>query len=99
MVFGIDVGGTTVKIGLIENDKILDKYEIPTCGETFIEDVCNSLKGYMKDHNIESIDGIGFGGTSAIIIVGVIVTLKEKILAQTSRTTYKSLTKKGKGRK
>lgn len=45
------------------------------------------------------IDGIGFGGTSAIIIVGVIVTLKEKILAQTSRTTYKSLTKKGKGRK
>ena len=61
MVFGIDVGGTTVKIGLIENDKILDKYEIPTCGETFIEDICNSLKGYMKEHNIESIDGIGFG--------------------------------------
>lgn len=61
MVFGIDVGGTTVKIGLIENDKILDKYEIATCGETFIEDICNSLKGYMKDHNIEKIDGIGFG--------------------------------------
>ena len=61
MVFGIDVGGTTVKIGLIDNDKIVDKYEIATCGETFIEDICNSLKGYMKDHNIENIDGIGFG--------------------------------------
>ena len=45
------------------------------------------------------IDGLGFGGTSAIIIVGVIISLKEKVLAQTSRTTYKSLTKKGKGKK
>ena len=45
------------------------------------------------------IDGLGFGGTSAIIIVGAIVSLKEKVLAQTSRTTYKSLTKKGKCRK
>ena len=61
MVFGIDVGGTTVKIGLIENDKIIDKYEIPSCGETFIEDICASLKAYMKEHNIEKIDGIGFG--------------------------------------
>ena len=51
MVFGIDVGGTTVKIGLIENDKIVDKYEIPTCGETFIEDICASLKSYMKEHS------------------------------------------------
>ena len=61
MVFGIDVGGTTVKIGLIENDKIVDKYEIRTCGETFIEDICASLKSYMKEHNMDSIDGIGFG--------------------------------------
>ena len=61
MVFGIDVGGTTVKIGLVENDKILDKYEIRTCGETFIADICNSLKKYMKEHNIDKIDGIGFG--------------------------------------
>lgn len=45
------------------------------------------------------IDGISFGGTSAIIIVGVIVSLKEKILAQTSKVTYKTLTKKGKGKK
>lgn len=61
MVFGIDVGGTTVKIGLIEDDKIVDKYEIRTCGETFIEDICASLKSYMKEHNMDSIDGIGFG--------------------------------------
>lgn len=61
MVFGIDVGGTTVKIGLIDNDKIIDKYEITSCGETFIEDICASIKAYMKEHNIEKIDGIGFG--------------------------------------
>lgn len=60
MIFGIDVGGTTVKIGLVENGKIIDKYEIPTSGQTFIDDVCQSLKQYIKDHNI-TIEGIGFG--------------------------------------
>ena len=41
-----------------------------------------------------NISGLGFGGTTVIIIVGVIISLKEKILAQTSRVTYKSLTRK-----
>ena len=80
MVFGIDVGGTTVKIGLVENDKIIDKYEIPTCGETFIEDVCNSLKGYMKDHNIDKIDGIGFG-LPGNVIDNYIYNLADYLLA------------------
>ena len=30
---GIDVGGTTVKIGFIDNYKIVDSYSIPTVNE------------------------------------------------------------------
>lgn len=61
MVFGVDIGGTTVKIGLVEGIRILDKYEIPTRKESLFDDICLSLKDYMKHHSIEKIDGIGFG--------------------------------------
>lgn len=49
---------------------------------TFISGVCG-------------ISGLGFGGTTIIIIVGVILELKESLKAQTSCVTYKSLTKRG----
>lgn len=61
MKFGIDVGGTTVKIGLVDNNKIIDKYEIPTKKENLVREICLSLLSYMRDHNINKIDGIGFG--------------------------------------
>lgn len=32
MIFGIDVGGTTIKIGMVVDNKIVDKVEIPTRG-------------------------------------------------------------------
>ena len=61
MIFGIDVGGTTAKIGVIENNQIIDKYEIPTRGDRFLEDVCVSIKEYMANNNVSNIEGIGFG--------------------------------------
>lgn len=61
MVFGVDVGGTTVKIGLVDGIKIVDKYEIPTRKETLFDDICLSIKKYMKEHCIDKITGIGFG--------------------------------------
>lgn len=42
------------------------------------------------------INGLSFGGTSIIIIVSTIISLKEQILAQTSRVTYKSLVRRKK---
>ncbi len=61
MIFGIDVGGTTIKIGIVEQNKIIDKFEIPTKKESFIQDTCLFIKDYMTKNNIESIEGIGFG--------------------------------------
>lgn len=67
MIFGVDIGGTTVKIGVVDNLKIIDKYEIPTKKESLIADICLSLKKYMQDHNIHNIEGIGFGVPGNVI--------------------------------
>lgn len=61
MKFGIDVGGTTVKIGLVEGNKIVDKYEIPTKKDTLFQDISQSIKNYMTKNNILNVEGIGFG--------------------------------------
>ncbi|MCM1130149.1 MAG: ROK family protein [Roseburia sp.] len=61
MKFGIDVGGTTVKIGVVEANKIIEKYEIPTNKETLFEDIGLFLKEYIKKNHIKDIEGIGFG--------------------------------------
>ncbi|MDE7263281.1 MAG: ROK family protein [Anaeroplasmataceae bacterium] len=61
MVFGIDVGGTTVKIGMIENKQLIDKFEIPTNKDTLFKDICLFLKDYIKRNSIQSLEGIGFG--------------------------------------
>lgn len=61
MIFGVDVGGTTIKIGVVENNKIIDKFEIPTKKDSFIKDTCLFLKDYMTEHKSNSLEGIGFG--------------------------------------
>lgn len=52
MKFGIDIGGTTVKIGLVDQNTILDKFEIPTHKETLFEDICIAIKEYMDKKDI-----------------------------------------------
>ena len=61
-VFGIDVGGTTVKIGLFTTDgTLVNKWEIPTNtsngGKAILPDVAASLEEKMK----------GIMGTKVII--------------------------------
>ena len=61
MKFGIDIGGTTVKIGLVDQNTILDKFEIPTHKETLFEDICIAIKEYMDKKRYIEIEGLGFG--------------------------------------
>ena len=65
---GIDVGGTTVKLGLFQTDgALLDKWEIPTDkaenGSKILPDIASSLKEKMKEKNIsiEDLEGAGIG--------------------------------------
>ena len=52
-VFGVDIGGTTVKIGLFDVEgNVLDKWEIPTRtendGEEILPDVADSIREKMR---------------------------------------------------
>ncbi|MEG1291398.1 MAG: ROK family glucokinase [Lachnospiraceae bacterium] len=66
--FGIDIGGTTCKIGLFETTgQIVEKWEITTntteCGKHILSNVADSLNKKMKEKGIarEEIEGIGIG--------------------------------------
>lgn len=78
-VFGVDVGGTTVKMGLFETDgKLLDKWEIPTRtangGEAILPDVAESIKKKISEKNIQKADvlGVGIGAPGPIDAEGVV---------------------------
>ncbi len=65
-VFGADVGGTTVKIGLLtETGEKVDFWEIPTRtedkGSNIIPDIAASIRAKMKEKNIEDTQVIGAG--------------------------------------
>ena len=63
---GIDVGGTTVKIGLFETDgTLLFKWEVPTRkeegGRYILEDVAASIREVLTEKEIHFSDILGAG--------------------------------------
>ncbi|WP_405725465.1 ROK family glucokinase [Anaerotignum sp.] len=64
--FGIDIGGTTVKIGLVaENGEIVTRWEVPTRKGSdptgLLEDVKASLEACMAERKIGQADILGIG--------------------------------------
>ena len=77
--FGIDLGGTTVKIAYFdENGTMLDKWEIPTVtaegGSHILPDIAASVKAYLAEKNIpaEAILGLGIGVPGPVSSKGVV---------------------------
>ena len=77
--FGIDLGGTTVKIAYFdENGTMLDKWEIPTVtaggGKQILPDIAASILGYLKEKGIDhtSILGLGIGVPGPVSSKGVV---------------------------
>ncbi len=67
-VFGVDLGGTTVKLGLFDiSGKVLDQWEIVTRKENnggfILSDIAESIKGKIAEKGIEKNDiaGVGMG--------------------------------------
>lgn len=66
VLFGVDVGGTTVKLGLFDAEgNVKDKWEIPTRtedkGSHIIEDIAGSILVKMKQEDLVKEDVIGVG--------------------------------------
>ena len=79
-VFGVDVGGTTVKIGLFTTDgELLENWEIDTRieenGRFILPDIAESVKAKAKERGIpdEEIEGIGAGVPGPVNAEGLVV--------------------------
>ena len=66
--FGVDVGGTTIKMGLFEmSGQLLEKWEIPTRteehGKYILDDIAKQVENKLSEKNIskEEVAGIGVG--------------------------------------
>lgn len=77
--FGVDIGGTSCKLGIFETTGILlEKWEIPTDtsdeGENILSDIASSIKNKMEEQNIskEEIEGIGIGLPGPVRSDGVV---------------------------
>lgn len=73
--FGIDVGGTAVKLGLFDAEgNLLEKQEIPTRteknGENILPDIARALTGFSVDARAAS--GIGIGVPGPVDAQGVV---------------------------
>lgn len=67
-LFGVDVGGTTVKMGLFDKDgNVLEKWAVPTRtengGEKILPDIADNIKGKMAEKGMEkdAVIGVGVG--------------------------------------
>jgi glucokinase len=77
--FGVDLGGTTVKIAYFDtNGTMLSKWEIPTVttggGQQILPDIAASIKSYMEENRVDSssIVGIGIGVPGPVDGKGVV---------------------------
>ena len=77
--FGIDVGGTTVKLAFLDqNGTMRDKWEIPTRtedkGKNILPDIAASVKEYMAREHLtnDQIIGIGIGVPGPISEAGIV---------------------------
>ena len=64
--FGVDIGGTTVKLGLFDTEGcVLAKWEIPTDksneGAAILPDVADSIKAKMQERGIDKEEVVGVG--------------------------------------
>ena len=78
-VFGVDVGGTTIKMGLFDTQgQVLDKWEIPTRtengGENVLPDIAKAVADKCSEKSIdkEAVAGIGIGVPGPVDSRGIV---------------------------
>ena len=77
--FGVDIGGTTVKMGYFNEDgKLIDKWEIPTVkdngGEKILPDVVKAIEAKLAEEGLAKgyLAGVGIGVPGPIFADGTV---------------------------
>ena len=77
--FGVDLGGTTVKIAFFNSDgTLLEKWEIPTRtennGAAILSDIADSLLNYLNKNSLSSsvLKGVGIDVPGAVLEGGIV---------------------------
>lgn len=77
--FGIDLGGTTVKIGFFQSDgTLLEKWEIPTRreenGKEILPDIAASIRGFLEEKKLSlaEVEGVGIDVPGAVLAGGIV---------------------------
>ena len=76
-VFGVDIGVTSVKLGLFDVEgNVLDKWEIPTRtengGEKILPDIADSIREKMKQIDKDFVAGVGVGAPGPVDGKGIV---------------------------
>lgn len=77
-IFGVDLGGTTVKIGLFLRDTLLEKFEIPTVtedqGRAILPHIGKAISDCMERRGLapSQVRGIGIGVPGPVDAQGVV---------------------------
>ena len=77
--FGVDIGGTTIKMGFFEETTLAEKWEIPTNtangGAAILDDVAAAVKAKMEEKKIDAsnVVGIGVGVPGPVNAEGVVL--------------------------
>lgn len=79
MIFGIDIGGTTVKMGYFDNEgNLVDKWEIPTrkenAGENILPDVVKAMEDKLASEGVakSEVKGVGIGVPGPVFADGTV---------------------------
>lgn len=78
--FGVDVGGTTIKMGFFDGEgNLLDKWEVKTDtqnqGNRILDDIAEEIQGKLKERDIQKsqVAGIGLGVPGPVKADGTVV--------------------------
>ena len=76
MILGIDIGGTTSKLGLVDKGRVLARARIPTTGHTddhaFADALVHAAEELAQGNGPAPIEAIGIGAPNANQLTGII---------------------------
>jgi glucokinase len=61
MFLGIDIGGHSIKGGLLQNNNLVKKNQIPISGNEDVTEFLDKVRSFISEFKYESLNGIGIG--------------------------------------